>query len=50
LAHRDLAIYINKDDPVRNRHLHEAESIFSSLGAARDLARLRRESKITEIN
>ena len=50
LAHGDLAIYLNKDDPARNRHLHEAESIFTRCGAARDLARLRKESRITEIN
>jgi len=50
LAHRGLAIYINNDDSDRNRHLREAESIFSRLGAARDLARLRSESKIAEIN
>jgi hypothetical protein len=50
LAHSGLAIYLNKDDPACNRHLLEAESIFVSLGAARDLARLRCESKIAEIN
>ena len=50
LAHRGLAIYLNKDGPARNRHLLEAESIFVTLGADRDLARLRCESKITEIN
>jgi class 3 adenylate cyclase len=50
LAHRGLAIYINNDDSDRSRHLREAESIFSRLGAARDLSRLRSESKIAEIN
>jgi len=50
LAHRGLAIYLNKDDSARNRHLREAESIFVSLGAARDLERLRSESKTAEIN
>ena len=50
LAHRDLAIYLNQDDPARDRHLREAESIFARLGAARDLARLRCESNIAEIN
>jgi len=50
LAHCDLAIYLDKGDPVRNRHLREAESIFSRLGAARDLERLRNESKIAEMN
>ena len=50
LAHRDLAIYLVADDPARNRHLCEAESILVRLGAVRDLARLRCESKITEIN
>jgi class 3 adenylate cyclase len=50
LAHRDLAIYLSEDDPARNGHLREAQSMLGSLGAARDLARLPCESNIAEIN
>jgi class 3 adenylate cyclase len=50
LAHRDLAIYLNKDNPARDRHLREAQAVLGRLGAARDLARLPCESKIAEIN
>jgi len=50
LAHRDLAIYLNADNPDRNGHLREAESIFVKLGAARDLARLQCDAKATEMN
>jgi hypothetical protein len=50
LAHRDLAIYLDADDPARNQHLHEARTILGKLAAARDLARLSAELKIAEIN
>jgi hypothetical protein len=50
LAHRNLAIYLDRDDPNRIRHLREAESVLVRFGAARDLARLRTEAKIAEIN
>jgi hypothetical protein len=50
LAHRDLAIYLEADDPARNRHLREARTILGRLGATRDLSRLPSELKIAEIN